>query len=134
MINSSWGAPADFTKGFNPQHVLDGLYDKHLFVYSWPDGILKQIIDLGNEGLIPLEVRFLHDPSKDTRYVGCELSGNMVHFFFKTSNGSWDHEVVISIPPFKVQNWILPEMPGLIIDLLISLDDRYFVNWLHGDI
>lgn len=36
----------------------------------------------------------------------------------------------------KVQNWILPEMPGLITDFLISLDDRflYFSNWLHGDI
>lgn len=135
MISSSWGAPAAFTKGFNPQHVLDGLYGSHLFVYSWPDGALKQTIDLGNEGLIPLEVRFLHDPSKDTGYVGCALSGNMVRFF-KTSDGSWDHEVVISVPPFKVQNWILPEMPGLITDLLISLDDRYlyFVNWLHGDV
>lgn len=135
MISSSWGAPAAFTKGFNPQHVLDGLYGKHLFVYSWPDGTLKQTIDLGNEGLIPLEVRFLHEPSKDTGYVGCALSGNMVRFF-KTSDGSWDHEVVISVPPFKVQNWILPEMPGLITDLLISLDDRYlyFVNWLHGDV
>lgn len=135
MISSSWGAPAAFTKGFNPQHVAEGLYGKHLFVYSWPDGTLKQTIDLGNEGLIPLEVRFLHDPSKDTGYVGCALSGNMVRFF-KTTDGSWDHEVVISVPPLKVQNWVLPEMPGLITDLLISLDDRYlyFVNWLHGDI
>lgn len=135
MISSSWGAPAAFTKGFNPQHVAEGLYGKHLFVYSWPDGTLKQTIDLGNEGLIPLEVRFLHDPSKDTGYVGCALSGNMVRFF-KTTDGSWDHEVVISVPPLKVQNWILPGMPGLITDLLISLDDRYlyFVNWLHGDI
>lgn len=135
MISSSWGAPAAFTKGFNPQHVVEGLYGKHLFVYSWPDGTLKQTIDLGNEGLIPLEVRFLHDPSKDTGYVGCALSGNMVRFF-KTTDGSWDHEVVISVPSLKVQNWVLPEMPGLITDLLISLDDRYlyFVNWLHGDI
>lgn len=33
-------------------------------------------------------------------------------------------------------NWILPEMPGLITDFLISLDDRFFylANWLHGDI
>lgn len=38
--------------------------------------------------------------------------------------------------PLKVKNWIVPEMPGLITDFLISLDDRflYFVNWLHGDI
>ena len=36
--------------------------------------------------------------------------------------------------PVKVQNWILPEMPGLVTDFLISLDDRflYFVSWLHG--
>lgn len=35
-----------------------------------------------------------------------------------------------------MKNWILPEMPGLITDFLISLDDRYlyFVNWLHGDV
>ena len=36
----------------------------------------------------------------------------------------------------KVKNWVLPELPGLITDFVISLDDRflYFVNWLHGDI
>jgi selenium-binding protein 1 len=31
---------------------------------------------------------------------------------------------------------MLPEMPGLITDFVLSLDDRYLylVNWLHGDI
>ena len=45
-------------------------------------------------------------------------------------------QIAISVKPLKVQNWILPEMPGLITDFLISLDDRflYFVNWLHGDV
>ncbi|KAK1294705.1 Selenium-binding protein 1 [Acorus calamus] len=88
---------------------------------SWPDGELKQTLDLGNTGLLPLETRFLHDPSKDTGFVGSALSSNMV---------------VISVQPLKVKNWILPEMPGLITDFLISLDDRYlyFVNWLHGDV
>jgi methanethiol oxidase len=45
-------------------------------------------------------------------------------------------QVAISVKPLKVRNWILPEMPGLITDFVISLDDRYlyFVNWLHGDI
>jgi len=40
------------------------------------------------------------------------------------------------VKPLKVQNWILPEMPGLITDFLISLDDHflYLANWLHGDI
>lgn len=56
MISSSWGAPAAFTKGFNLQHVADGLYGRHLYVYSWPDGELKQTLDLGDSGLLPLEV------------------------------------------------------------------------------
>ncbi|KAH9319242.1 hypothetical protein KI387_021011, partial [Taxus chinensis] len=55
LISSSWGAPAAFSKGFSLQDVSDGLYGRHLFVYSWHDGILKQTMDLGNTGLIPLE-------------------------------------------------------------------------------
>ncbi|MFS7992709.1 putative selenium-binding protein [Helianthus anomalus] len=38
MISTSWGAPAAFTQGFNLQHVSDGLYGRHLHVYSWPEG------------------------------------------------------------------------------------------------
>ncbi|KAL4204596.1 hypothetical protein AMTRI_Chr01g110690 [Amborella trichopoda] len=135
MISSSWGAPSAFSKGFNLQHVLDGLYGRHLHVYSWPEGELKQTLDLGSSGLLPLEIRFLHDPSKDTGFVGCALSSNMVRFY-KNPDGLWSHEVVISVKPLKVKNWILPEMPGLITDFIISLDDRflYFVNWLHGDV
>ena len=39
-----------------------------------------------------MQVRFLHDPSKDTGFVGCALSSNMVRFF-KTEDESWSHEV-----------------------------------------
>ncbi|CAN1804366.1 Selenium-binding protein 1 [Linum perenne] len=135
MISTSWGAPSAFTKGFNLQHVSDGLYGRHLFVYSWSTGELKQQLDLGSTGLLPLEIRFLHDPSKDTGFVGCALSSNMVRFF-RNADDTWSHELAISVKPLKVKNWILPEMPGLITDFLLSLDDRflYFVNWLHGDI
>ncbi|XP_065026321.1 selenium-binding protein 2-like isoform X6 [Musa acuminata AAA Group] len=96
MISSSWGAPAAFSKGFNLQHVSDGLYGRYLYVYSWPDGELKQTLDLGNAGLLPLEARFLHDPSKDTGFVGCGLSSNMVRFF-KTTDGAWSHEICFAI-------------------------------------
>ncbi|KAG7543034.1 Selenium-binding protein [Arabidopsis thaliana x Arabidopsis arenosa] len=138
MISTSLGAPKAFSKGFDFQHVADGLYGSHLHVYSWPGGEMKQLIDLGPTGLIPLEIRFLHDPSKDTGFVGSALSSNMIRFY-KNSDDTWSHEaseVVISVKPLKVENWILREMPGLITDFLISLDDRffYFVNWLHGDI
>jgi selenium-binding protein 1 len=56
--------------------------------------------------------------------------------FFKKDDETWDTQVAISVPALKVHNWILPQMPGLITDFLISLDDRflYFSNWLHGDV
>ncbi|KAK4435819.1 Selenium-binding protein 2 [Sesamum alatum] len=135
MISSSFGAPAAFTKGFDLQHVSNGLYGRHLHIYDWPEGELKQTLDLGNTGLMPLEIRFLHNPNKDTGFVGCALGSNIVRFF-KTSDGSWGHEVSISLKPLKVQNWILPEMPAATIYILISLDDRflYLSNWFHGDI
>ncbi|KAJ4881301.1 Selenium-binding protein 2 [Raphanus sativus] len=135
LLDSDFNVKAAFSKGFDLQHVADGLYGSHLHIYKWPEGEMKQVIDLGDTGLLPLEIRFLHDPSKDTGYVGSALSSNMIRFF-RNSDDTWSHEVVISVEPLKVENWILPEMPGLITDFLISLDDRffYFVNWLHGDI
>ena len=44
--------------------------------------------------------------------------------------------MAIRQPWVKVEGWALPEMPPLITDILISLDDRflYFSNWLRGDI
>ena len=38
-----------------------------------------------------LQIRFLHDPSKDTGYVGSALSSNMIRFF-RNSDDTWSHE------------------------------------------
>ena len=48
----------------------------------------------------------------------------------------WESSVVIRQPWLKVEGWVLPEVPPLITDILISLDDKflYFSNWLRGDI
>ena len=50
--------------------------------------------------------------------------------------GDWAAEKVIDIPNKKVDGWILPEMPGVMTDILISMDDKYlyFSNWVHGDV
>ena len=36
----------------------------------------------------------------------------------------------------QVDGWILPEMPGVMTDIILSMDDKYlyFSNWLHGDV
>lgn len=48
----------------------------------------------------------------------------------------WETSVAIRQEWTEVEGWVLPKMPPLITDILISLDDRflYFSNWLRGDI
>ncbi|XP_072020984.1 methanethiol oxidase-like [Amphiura filiformis] len=135
MISTEWGAPKAFLKGFDPADVKNGLYGHSLNVYDWEKHTLIQTIDMGPEGMIPLEIRFLHNPMATEGFVGCALSSNIFRFYRET-NGQWAAEKVIDVNSKKVEGWALPEMPGLITDILLSMDDRfmYFSNWLHGDI
>lgn len=43
--------------------------------------IISQDIDLGPDGMIPLEIRFLHDPTATEGFVGCALSSTVFRFF-----------------------------------------------------
>ncbi|XP_038167224.1 methanethiol oxidase [Arvicola amphibius] len=134
MISTEWAAPNVLKDGFNPAHVEAGLYGSHLHVWDWQRREVIQSLKM-KDGLIPLEVRFLHDPDATQGFVGCALSST-IQRFYKNEGGTWSVEKVIQVPSKKVKGWLLPEMPGLITDILLSLDDRflYFSNWLHGDI
>jgi len=135
IISSEWGHPKSFFEGLDMKHVEEGHYGTHLNVYDWTTRKLTQKIDLGMEGVMPLEIRFLHDPKSAVAFVGSALFANMFRIF-KTEKGDWAAEKVIDVPSKKVEGWILPEMPGVMTDIIISMDDRYlyFSNWLHGDI
>ena len=94
---------------------------------------LDQTLELGDSGLVPLEVRWLHDPDADQGYVGAALSSTMWHFH--RDNGSYTADNVIAIDGVEQEGWPFP-VPALITDLVVSMDDRflYFSNWLHGDL
>nr|XP_050863710.1 methanethiol oxidase isoform X2 [Vespula vulgaris] len=136
LIATEWGTPRIFKKGYAPDHPTDPtIYGRSLNIYSWSERTLKQTICLGDDGITPLEIRFLHDPKAAEGYVGCAVSSS-IYRFYKTSKGDWDTEKVIEIPRKKVEGWIEPYMSGMITDILLSLDDKYlyFSNWLHGDV
>lgn len=94
---------------------------------------ITQTIDLGENGLIPLEVRFHHDPNSPHGFVGAALSSTIWHWY--KDGDQWKADNVISVPSQEVDGWDIP-VPGLITDLVLSMDDRwlYFSDWLHGDI
>lgn len=60
---------------------VPGLYGTCIHVWDWTTHRKLQTLDLGKEGAIPLEVRFLHEPSAPEGYVGCALSGNVFRFY-----------------------------------------------------
>ena len=35
-----------------------------------------------------------------------------------------------------MEGWVLPDMPGVMTDIIVSMDDKYlyFSNWVHGDV
>ena len=94
---------------------------------------VEQTLELGETGLVPLEIRWLHDPDADEGFVGAALSSTMWHFH--RDNGSYAAEKVIAVEGVEQEGWPFP-VPGLITDLVVSMDDRflYFSNWLHGDL
>lgn len=133
MVSSEWGAPATTRPGFKIDDVKAGKYGHHLHFWDWKKRTIAKSIDLGAKGMVPLEVRFHHNPDSTHGYVGAALSSVMWHTF--KDGDEWKAEPVIEVEGVEQKGWDFP-VPGLISDLVVSLDDRwlYFSNWLHGDV
>ncbi|KAK0072560.1 hypothetical protein PV325_011170 [Microctonus aethiopoides] len=135
LISTEWGVPRIFKRGFTPRDCEPSTYGRSLNFFSWSKRIHLQEMNLGEDGIAPLEVRFLHDPMASEGFVGCAVSSN-IYRFFKTNDDKWIAEMFIDVPAKKVDGWITPHMSSMITDILLSLDDKYlyFNNWLHGDV
>jgi selenium-binding protein 1 len=134
LLSSEWGAPNTFQDGFNPEDVPAGKYGRSLHFWDLADKKVVQSIDLGDDGLIPLEIRWQHDPDSTQGFVGATLSSNIIRF---SKNGEWTTDKVIDVGNEELEGWPLPGgVPGLITDLVLSMDDKdlFFSNWLHGDL
>jgi len=132
LVSSEFGAPNAYEKGFDLADVEAGRYGHRLHFWNLAERKLEQTVDLGDNGLLPFEVRLKHDPEADEGFVGAALSSTMWRFH---RNGSWQADQVIAVESVELEGWPFP-VPGVISDLVLSMDDRflYFANWLHGDI
>lgn len=65
-------------QGFNPA-LVGTKYGSKLHVFDWDTKKLRQSLDMGPEGLIPLEIRFKHAPEEANGFVGAALSSNVLH-------------------------------------------------------
>jgi selenium-binding protein 1 len=134
MVSSEWAAPNTFMPGFDLEDVGAGKYGQSIHFWDFKGKKIVKSIDMGADGMIPLEVRGLHDPDSNEGMFAATLSSNVFRWW-KTDDGDFEIEKVIDIPTIDVDGFPVP-MPSLITDILISMDDRYlyFANWLHGDL
>jgi len=139
MVASEWGAPKLFKRGYRSTDIENPKdYGRSLNFYRWSDHTLIQTINLGEEGITPLEIRFLHNPKKAEGFVGCALNSNLYRFYRPDEKREeFVCEKVVDIPNKRIRkNGVESELGGMMADILISLDDKwlYMNNWLHGDV
>ena len=133
MVSTEWAAPNTFMPGFDLEDVGHLKYGREIHFWNFEKKSVENTVYLGEDGLVPLEVRFHHNPDSSHGFVGAALSSNVIHWYKK--DGEWIVEKVIDVENVRHLEWPIP-VPGLITVILLSMDDRflYFSNWLHGDL
>jgi methanethiol oxidase len=133
LVSTEFGEPNAYEPGFDLEDVGRGRYGRRLHFWNLAERTLEQTVDLGEQGLVPLEVRWLHDPDAQEGFVAAALSSVVWHFH--RSNGSWTADPVIATEAVELEGWPIP-VPGLMTDIVLSMDDQalYVSNWFHGDL
>jgi methanethiol oxidase len=150
MITSEWGTPNMVENGAIPESLLAGKYGHALHVWDLHKRRHTQVLDLGPEHQMVLELRPAHDPTEAYGFVGVvtslkDLSASVWLWHHEGSNGSgsWKIRKVIEIPAEPADPDQLPPLlkgfkavPPFVTDLNLSLDDRflYVSCWGTGEL
>ena len=150
MITSEWGTPDMVENGVNPELLLAGKYGHALHVWDLRNRTHQQVLDLGPEQQMVLELRPAHDPTKSYGFVGVvtslkDLSASIWVWHREGTNGKggWTIRKVIEIPAQPAAAEKLPPLlqgfgavPPLVTDINLSLDDRflYVSCWATGEL
>jgi selenium-binding protein 1 len=151
MISSEWGTPNMIENGLNPELLLGGKYGHQIHVWDLRRRRHQQVLDLGAEQQMVLELRGAHDPTKAYGFVGVVVSlkdlSSSIWLWHRENgngkNGNWSIRKVIEIPAEPAEAEDLPPLlqgfkavPPLVSDINLSLDDHwlYVSCWGTGEI
>ncbi len=146
MITSEWGTPRMVENGVDVEALLNGRYGHRLHIWDLRRRRHVQVLDLGAEHQMVLELRPAHDPTKAYGFAGVVLSlkdlSASVWLWYR-ENGAWSVRKVIEIPAEPADPEKLPPIlkdfkavPPLVTDIDLSLDDRflYVSCWGTGEL
>jgi len=150
LLTSEWGTPNMYENGANLELLLAGKYGHQLHVWDLRRRRHRQVLDLGAEHQMVLELRPAHDPAESYGFLGVvtslkDLSSSVWVWHRDKQNGNGEFKVrkVIEIPAEPADPEFLPPLlkgfkavPPFVTDLNLSLDDRYlYVScWGTGEL
>jgi methanethiol oxidase len=146
MVTSEWGTPNMFEHGLDPELLLGGKYGHQLHFWDLAKRRHQQVLDLGPEQQLVLELRPARDPTKAYGFAGVAISlkdlSSSIWLWYRDSAGKaaeWKVRKVIEIPAEAADPEALPPLlkgfkavPPLVTDINLSLDDRFLYISCHS--
>jgi selenium-binding protein 1 len=147
MITSEWGTPNMVENGVIPELLLGSKYGHQLHIWDLHKRRHKEVIDLGAENQMVLELRPAHNPAHAYGFAGVVVSvkdlSASVWMWYRDTAGAFKAQKVIEIPAEPADPELLPPLlkgfgavPPFVTDLNLSLDDRflYVSCWGTGEL
>jgi selenium-binding protein 1 len=148
MFTSEWGTPAMCEDGLRPDFLRDGRYGSRLHVWDMRQRRHVQAIDLGAAAQMVLGIMPAHDPSRAYGFFAVAVSavhlGASVWLWELDAGGHVRAREVIALAAEPApEDDRAPELirelgaiPPVVIDLRLSLDDRwlYVTSWGRGEV
>src|SRR5690348_6680226 len=146
-VTSEWGTPDMFENGLSVEKIVAGEYGHRLHIWDLRGRRHLQVLEMGKEHQIALELRPAHDPTKAYGFVCIVLSTKdlcaSIWLWHRKENGSFDIRKIIEIPPEPADPSLLPPalkafkaVPALVPEISLSLDDRFLYAscWGTGEL
>ena len=145
MVTSEWGEPRQFENGIVPDELLGKKYGHRIHFWDLRRRKRIQVIDIGDEHQMLLELRPAHEPRKTYGFFGvvisvADLSASIWTWY--RENGTFKVRKIVTIPAEPADPAVLPPalkpfgaVPPLVTDIDLSLDDRflYVSCWGTGE-
>ncbi|KAI6226466.1 SELENBP1-like protein [Aphelenchoides fujianensis] len=134
MMSSEWGNPNFLSTGFNPAHGITET--KSTCLIGTRGSTFKRLSSKERPDSCPRDLRFLHDPDQKHAFVGAALGSAIYHLYQPEEGGEYKQRLAATVTSKWVKDWAMTDMPALITDIIISMNDRYMYisGWLHGEI
>jgi selenium-binding protein 1 len=146
LVSSEWGTPNMVENGVVPELLLGKKYGHRLHIWDLRRRRHQQVLDLGDEHQMALELRPAHDPTQAHGFLGvvvsvADLSASIWTWY--REGDRWAIKKTITIPAEPADPDKLPPLlkgfkavPPLITDINLSLDDKYlYVScWGTGEL